>query len=123
LERCIRIQLDEANLEDLLILNFFISAKDKVEYDVDCVHRLLKHYLARDKIINGNFQFGINEEAQLLAVNSDEVSYLIDAYLADVVSDSNLKLTFSSLAAAIPGYARLACDLLYSAIDIYFKVI
>jgi NPH3 family len=55
--------------------------------------------------------------------NSDEVSYLIDAYLADVVSDSNLKLTFSSLAAAIPGYARLTCDLLYSAIDIYFKVI
>jgi NPH3 family len=128
LERCIGIQLDEANLEDLLILNFFISAKDKVVYDVDCVHRLLNHFLAKDKITNGGFQFkGINEDAQLLAVNPDgltKVSYLIDAYLAEVASDSNLKLeTFRSLAAAIPGYARLSCDLLYSAIDIYFKVI
>lgn len=139
LERRIGIQLDEANLEDLLIPNFAISTKDEVMYDVDCVHRLLNHFLAMNKIINGGIQCeGINQDVRLLAinggvqlagsdVNSDaliKVSYLIDAYLAEVASDSNLKLeTFRSLAAAIPEYARLACDMLYRAIDIYLKVI
>lgn len=139
LERRIGMQLHEANLEDLLIPNFSNSVNDEVMYDVGCVHRLLHHFLSMDKIISGGIQSeGINGDVQLLAINggvhmagSDvnsnallRVSCLIDAYLAEVASDSNLKFEiFRSLAAAIPEYARLTCDLLYSAVDIYFKVI
>lgn len=138
LERRIGMQLHEANLEDLLMPNFSNSVNDEVMYDVGCVHRLLHHFLSMDKIINGGIQSeGINEDVQLSVINggvhmagSDvnsnalvRVSYLIDAYLAEVASDSNLKFEkFRSLAAAIPEYARLTCDLLYSAVDIYFKV-
>ncbi|KAJ4785671.1 BTB/POZ domain-containing protein [Rhynchospora pubera] len=137
LERRIGTQLDEANLEDLLIPNFSNSAKDETMYDVDCVHRILRHFLTMDKMINVGVQSeGNNEDVQLLEsnrgvqlavsdVNSDaviRVSYLVDAYLAEVASDSNLKSeTFSSFAAAIPEYARVTCDMLYSAIDIYLK--
>lgn len=50
------------------------------------------------------------------------VANLVDAYLADVASDVNLKFQkFQSLAAAIPDYARPVSDGIYRAIDIYLK--
>lgn len=123
LERRIGMQLDKATLEDLLIPN--ISESVETLYDVDCVHRILDHFLAMDQETGGASP-GLGEDAQMLASPSlmpiTMVAKLIDGYLAEVAPDVNLKLPkFRSLAAAIPDYARPIDDGLYRAIDIYLK--
>jgi len=124
LERRIGMQLDKASLEDLLIPN--ISESVETLYDVDCVQRIVDHFLAMDQETGGASP-GLGEEGQILASPSlmpiTMVAKLIDGYLAEVAPDENLKLTkFRSLAAAIPEYARPIDDGLYRAIDIYLKV-
>jgi len=123
LERRIGMQLDKASLEDLLIPN--ISESVETLYDVDCVQRIVDHFLAMDQETGGASP-GLGEEGQILASPSlmpiTMVAKLIDGYLAEVAPDENLKLTkFRSLAAAIPEYARPIDDGLYRAIDIYLK--
>jgi hypothetical protein len=125
LERRIGLQLDKATLEDLLITN--MSESDETLYDVDCIHRILGHFLAMDQETGGASP-GLGDDGQLLASPSlmpvTMVAKLIDGYLAEVAPDSNLKLPkFKSLAAAIPDYARPIDDGLYRAVDIYLKVI
>lgn len=124
LERRIGLQLDKATLEDLLITN--MSESIEMLYDVDCVHRILDHFLAMDQETGGASP-GIGEDGHLLASPSllpiTMVAKLIDGYLAEVAPDANLKLPkFRSLAAAIPDYARPIDDGLYRAVDIYLKV-
>ncbi|XP_048546600.1 BTB/POZ domain-containing protein At1g30440-like [Triticum urartu] len=123
LERRIGLQLDKATLEDLLITN--MSESIEMLYDVDCVHRILDHFLAMDQETGGASP-GIGEDGHLLASPSllpiTMVAKLIDGYLAEVAPDANLKLPkFVSLAAAIPDYARPIDDGLYRAVDIYLK--
>lgn len=123
LERRIGLQLDKATLEDLLITN--MSESIEMLYDVDCVHRILDHFLAMDQETGGASP-GIGEDGHLLASPSllpiTMVAKLIDGYLAEVAPDVNLKLPkFRSLAAAIPDYARPIDDGLYRAVDIYLK--
>ncbi|XP_072967387.1 BTB/POZ domain-containing protein At1g30440-like [Typha angustifolia] len=123
LERRIGMQLEQATLEDLLIPNF--SDSTETLYDVDCVRRILDHFLAIDQETGGASP-GLAEDGQLLGSPSlipiTTVSKLIDGYLAEVAPDVNLKLPkFHSLAAAIPDYARPLDDGLYRAIDIYLK--
>lgn len=123
LERRIGLQLDKATLEDLLIPN--ISESLETLYDVDCVQRIVDHFLAMDQETGGASP-GPGEDGQMLASPSlmpiAMVAKLIDAYLAEVAPDMNLKLPkFQSLAAAIPDYARPIDDGLYRAIDIYLK--
>ncbi|XP_037463667.1 BTB/POZ domain-containing protein At1g30440-like [Triticum dicoccoides] len=123
LERRIGLQLDKATLEDLLITN--MSESIEMLYDVDCVHRILDHFLAMDQETGGASP-GIGEDGHLLASPSllpiTMVAKLIDGYLAEVAPDANLKLPkFRSLAAAIPDYARPIDDGLYRAVDIYLK--
>lgn len=124
LERRIGMQLDKATLEDLLIPN--ISESMETLYDVDCIQRIVDHFLAMDQETGGASP-GLGEDGQMLASPSlmpiAMVAKLIDAYLAEVAPDVNLKLPkFQSLAAAIPDYARAIDDGLYRAIDIYLKV-
>ncbi|KAF8712803.1 hypothetical protein HU200_028575 [Digitaria exilis] len=123
LERRIGMQLDKASLEDLLIPN--ISESVETLYDVDCVQRIVEHFLAMDQEAGGASP-GLGEDGQILASPSlvpiTMVAKLIDGYLAEVAPDENLKLPkFRSLAAAIPDYARPIDDGLYRAIDIYLK--
>lgn len=123
LERRIGLQLDKATLEDLLITN--MSESIEMLYDVDCVHRILDHFLAMDQETGGASP-GIGDDGHLLASPSllriTMVAKLIDGYLAEVAPDANLKLPkFRSLASAIPEYARPIDDGLYRAIDIYLK--
>ncbi|TVU43488.1 hypothetical protein EJB05_09964 [Eragrostis curvula] len=123
LERRIGMQLDKATLEDLLIPN--ISDSVETLYDVDCIQRILDHFLAMDQE-SGGASPGLGEDGQILASPSlmpiTMVAKLIDGYLAEVAPDANLKLPkFQSLAAAIPDYARPIDDGLYRAIDIYLK--
>lgn len=123
LEKRIGMQLDQANLEDLLMPNF--SHSMETLYDVDCVQRILEHFLAMDQVTGGASP-SIVDDAQLLGSPSltpiTMVAKLIDGYLAEVAPDVNLKLPkFQSLAAAVPEYARPLDDGLYRAIDIYLK--
>ncbi|KAK4488150.1 hypothetical protein RD792_003892 [Penstemon davidsonii] len=123
LEKRIGMQLDQATLEDLLMPNFSYSMETL--YDVECVQRILDHFLAMDQVVGGASPGSI-DDGQLMGSPSltpiTMVAKLIDGYLAEVAPDVNLKLPkFQSLAAAVPEYARPLDDGLYRAIDIYLK--
>ncbi|XP_051125985.1 BTB/POZ domain-containing protein At1g30440 [Andrographis paniculata] len=123
LEKRIGMQLDQATLEDLLMPNF--SNSMETLYDVDCVQRILDHFLVMDQVV-GDASPGSVNDGQLMESPSlmpiTMVAKLIDGYLAEVAPDVNLKLPkFQTLAAAVPEYARPLDDGLYRAIDIYLK--
>ncbi|KAL5731680.1 hypothetical protein ACHQM5_004385 [Ranunculus cassubicifolius] len=121
LERRIGMQLDQATLEDLLMPNF--SYTMETLYNVECVQRILEHFLAMDQVAGGDSPL---DDDQLMGSPSltpiTMVAKLIDGYLAEVAPDTNLKLPkFLSLAENVPDYARPLDDGLYRAIDIYLK--
>ncbi|KAK9153317.1 hypothetical protein Sjap_000797 [Stephania japonica] len=123
LEKRIGMQLDQASLEDLLMPNFSYSMETL--YNVECVHRILEHFLAMDQSSGGASPCSV-DDGQLMGSPSltpiTMVAKLIDGYLAEVAPDINLKLPkFQELAAAVPDYARPLDDGLYRAIDIYLK--
>ncbi|VVA29313.1 PREDICTED: BTB/POZ [Prunus dulcis] len=128
-EKRIGMQLDQATLEDLLMPNFSYSMETL--YNVDCVQRILDHFLAMDQITGGGVSPSSMDDGQLIGSPAGPsltpitmVAKLIDGYLAEVAPDVNLKLPkFQALAAAVPEYARPLDDGLYRAIDIYLKVI
>ncbi|KAJ9140854.1 hypothetical protein P3X46_031449 [Hevea brasiliensis] len=123
LEKRIGMQLDQATLEDLLMPNFSYSMETL--YNVDCVQRILEHFLAMDQITGGASPCSV-DDSHLIGSPSltpiTLVAKLIDGYLAEVAPDVNLKLPkFQALAAAVPEYARPLDDGLYRAIDVYLK--
>ncbi|XP_057763893.1 BTB/POZ domain-containing protein At1g30440 [Salvia miltiorrhiza] len=123
LEKRVGVQLDQATLEDLLMPN--VSYSMETLYDVDCVHRILEHFLAMDQVV-GDASPGSVDDGQLMGSPSltpiTMVAKLIDGYLAEVAPDVHLKLPkFHSLAAVVPEYARPLDDGLYRAIDVYLK--
>lgn len=125
LEKRIGMQLDQATLEDLLMPNFSYSMETL--YNVECVQRILDHFLAMDQITGGASPCSV-DDGQLMGSPSltpiTMVAKLIDGYLAEVAPDVNLKLPkFQKLAATVPDYARPLDDGLYRAIDIYLKVL
>ncbi|KAJ4981797.1 hypothetical protein NE237_032634 [Protea cynaroides] len=123
LEKRTGMQLDQATLEDLLMPNFSYSMETL--YDVDCIQRILEHFLAMDQATGGASPCS-DDDGQLMGSPSltpiTMVAKMIDGYLAEVAPDINLKLPkFQALAAAVPEYARPLDDGLYRAIDIYLK--
>lgn len=125
LERRIGLQLEQSSLEDLLIPNIGYSVETL--YDIDCFQRILDHFMSIEQA-SAAVSPCIMEERQVvdeaLSLTSlTMVANLVDAYLAEVAPDTNLKFPkFQSLAAVIPDYARPAADGIYRAIDIYLKV-
>lgn len=126
LEKRIGSQLDEADLEDLLIPNIGYSMETL--HDIDCVQRMLDHFMIVDHDDVDSTSNDIEEERRLVAGPQRlspmaKVAELMDGYLAEVAPDVNLKLPkFQSLAALVPDYARTLDDGIYRAIDIYLKV-
>ncbi|XP_008775449.2 BTB/POZ domain-containing protein At5g03250-like [Phoenix dactylifera] len=124
LEKRIGAQLDDAALEDLLIPNVGYSVETL--YDIDCVQRILDHFMLTDQSMLANSPSTLNE-GQVMAPSPSltpmtMVAKLVDGYLAEVAPDVNLKLPkFQSLAAVIPDYARPLDDGIYRAIDTYLK--
>ncbi|CAN6241058.1 unnamed protein product [Urochloa humidicola] len=125
LERRAGNQLEEAALEDLLIPNTGYSAETL--YDVDSAQRMVEQFM-----MTSTSAFAaspeITEEGQLVDAPSTElmpvstVAKLVDGYLAEVGTDTNLKLSkFQTIASLVPDYARAIDDSLYRAIDIYLK--
>ncbi|PON67973.1 Voltage dependent potassium channel [Trema orientale] len=125
LEKRIGAQLDQALLEDLLIPSTGYSMETL--YDIDCVQRILDHFMIVDRDTSDCTSNSLVEEGQLMGGSHSltpitMVANLMDGFLAEVAPDPNLKLLkFQSLAAAIPEYARPLDDGIYRAIDIYLK--
>ncbi|KAK4360303.1 hypothetical protein RND71_019255 [Anisodus tanguticus] len=121
LEKRIGMQFDQATLEDLLMPNFSYSMETL--YNVECVQRILEHFLAMDQGTGGESPCSIDDDEQMMGLTPiTMVAKLIDGYLAEVAPDVNLKLLkFQTLAASVPEYARPLDDGLYRAIDIYLK--
>nr|XP_043634018.1 BTB/POZ domain-containing protein At5g03250-like [Erigeron canadensis] len=130
LERRIGMQLDQASIEDILIPN--IGYTSETLYEIDCVQRILDHFMIVDRDQDGSeiaeSVFSEDNDEDGLIGNSRSltpmtmVANLVDNYLAEVASDVNLKLEkFQCLAATIPDYARPIDDGMYRAVDIYFK--
>ncbi|XP_022756213.1 BTB/POZ domain-containing protein At1g30440-like [Durio zibethinus] len=122
-EKRIGLQLDQATLDDLLMPNFSYSMETL--YNVDCVQRILEHFLSMDQITGGASPCSV-DDGQIIGSPSltpiTMVAKLIDGYLAEVAPDINLKVPkFQALAASVPDYARPLDDGLYRAIDIYLK--
>ncbi|XP_007027338.2 PREDICTED: BTB/POZ domain-containing protein At5g03250 [Theobroma cacao] len=124
LEKRVGAQLDQALLVDLLIPNMGYS---ETLYDIDCVQRILDHFMLVEQAAAITTPPCIVEEAQLMN-GSDSltpmtmVATLMDGFLAEVAPDVNFKLPkFEALAATIPDYARPLDDGLYHAIDVYLK--
>jgi APA family basic amino acid/polyamine antiporter len=122
LEKRVGMQLDKATLEDLLLPNF--SYTMDTLYNVECVRRILDHFLEMDQTTGGSGSPCLDDvmaSPSLAPITA--VAKLIDGYLAEIAPDMNLKPPkFESLAAALPEYARPLDDGLYRAIDVYLKV-
>ncbi|KAF8395236.1 hypothetical protein HHK36_019178 [Tetracentron sinense] len=127
LEKRVGAQFDQAALEDLLIPNMGYTVETL--YDIDCVQRILDHFMSVDQTAVPSSSPCIVDEGQLQLVDGTHsltpmtmVANLVDGYLAEVAPDVNLKFPkFQSLAAVIPDYARPVDDGIYHAIDIYLK--
>ncbi|KAK3015352.1 hypothetical protein RJ639_005624 [Escallonia herrerae] len=120
LEKKIGSQLEQATLDDLLIPSY--SYLNETLYDVDCVERILVHFLdgfeerSASRIEGEDENSGVRSAALML------VGKLIDGYLSEIASDANLKPEkFYKLAMALPDHARLFDDGLYRAVDVYLK--
>ncbi|EFH56586.1 phototropic-responsive NPH3 family protein [Arabidopsis lyrata subsp. lyrata] len=134
LERRISHQLDQAILEDILI-----PANMGAMYDTDSVQRIFSMFLNLDEC---DYRDDDDDEDAGDAVDESEmaiydfegaespkqssifkVSKLMDSYLAEVALDSSLPPSkFIALAELLPDHARVLCDGLYRAVDIFLKV-
>lgn len=123
LERRIGMQFEQVSLEDLLIPSY--SYNVETLYDIDCVQRILQHCLYFDQQAPESVQQGIEEGAFIASPSLTpltKIGKLVDAFLAEVAPDVNLKPgVFQSLADSVPNYARLYDDGLYRAIDVFLK--
>ncbi|KAG8062520.1 hypothetical protein GUJ93_ZPchr0003g17426 [Zizania palustris] len=130
LERKAATQLEQATLEDVLIPSY--SGATETLYDVDCVERVVRHFLVEEELGEAvaSTSAAITEEAAAAtttasrpsAVAMVHVGKLVDSYLAEIASDANLKpAKFCELALALPDHARIYDDGVYRAVDIYLK--
>ncbi|KAL2348448.1 hypothetical protein Fmac_002448 [Flemingia macrophylla] len=114
LEKKIGSHLDEVTLDDLLIPSY--SYLNETLYDIDCVGRILGHFLKEERNVAAIDRRVPRSPALML------VGKLIDGYLSEIASDANLRPSkFYELAVLVPDRARLFHDGLYGAVDVYLK--
>nr|GMD02954.1 BTB/POZ domain-containing protein At3g22104-like [Ipomoea batatas]GMD10205.1 BTB/POZ domain-containing protein At3g22104-like [Ipomoea batatas] len=107
LEVVIGSQLDRATIDDLLIPS---PPGKRYAYDVSLILKLLKTFLRE----NSRYFFSYSLK---------KVGTLIDLYIMEVAPDQFLQPSkFIALATALPDTARDSYEILYEAIDVYFKV-
>jgi hypothetical protein len=115
-------------LEDLLLPN--LAHNQETLYDIDCVQRILDHFVHRDQLSQPIVPPAAPPLDDDHAIGSSPslapwvmVGNLIDDYLAEVAPDVNVKPSkFQTLAEFLPDIARVSEDRLYRAVDIYLKV-
>lgn len=126
LVRKIGMQLEEANMNDILIRS---PEGESIKYDVDTVQKIVEEFLMQDQNSEIESVEGDHEvqEIRRPGILSDAsklmVAKLIDGYLAEVAKDPNLPVSkFIHLAEMVSSIPRPAHDGLYRAIDMYLKV-
>lgn len=119
LEKRVGMQLEQANLADLMIPAFY--SKSETMFDVDLVQRLVEHFLVQEQTAEGESPPAAKHGGGGMSAKM-RVARLIDSYLTEVSRDRNLSLTkFQVLAEALPDSARSCDDGLYRAVDSYLK--
>lgn len=113
------LQLEEATLEDLLLLRSHSSSHHH-RYDTDLVATVLESFLMLWRR-QSSAHLSSNNSQLLHSIR--KVAKLIDSYLQAVAQDVHMSFSkFASLAEAVPDIARESHDRLYKAINIYLKV-
>ncbi|KAF5937413.1 hypothetical protein HYC85_024919 [Camellia sinensis] len=131
LERRIGLQLDQAILEDLLILANSHGNNHSPMYDTDSILRIFSIFLNLDE--DDDEDNHLRDESEMVydfdSPGSPKqssilnASKLLDNCLAEVALDSNLTPSkFVALAELLPDHARIVNDGLYRAVDIFLKV-
>ncbi|XP_062216497.1 BTB/POZ domain-containing protein SR1IP1-like [Phragmites australis] len=122
LEKRMAAQLGQAVLDDLLIPSS--SPEAGTAFDVDAVQRILVGYLEHE---GEAIWLDYSTEDDFISTASPPndvgmVGKLMEAYLAEIASDVNLRIDkFIGLAEMIPERARFNEDGMYRAIDIHLK--
>ncbi|KAL2539304.1 Phototropic-responsive NPH3 family protein [Abeliophyllum distichum] len=107
LEKRVSWHLDQASLDELMIPSFSHTCTTLL--DVELVLRMVTRFVHMD---------GAARSGAALV----KVARLVDWYLAEAATDSNLTLSqFVALATALPSHVRAADDALYRAVDMYLK--
>ncbi|XP_077213319.1 phototropic-responsive NPH3 family protein [Tasmannia lanceolata] len=127
LEKRVGMQLEQANLADLLIPSY---SKTETLYDIELVQRLLEHFLVQEQTepMSPSRQSLSEKHSYENSPRSNgpdakmRVARLVDSYLTEASRDRNLSLTkFQVLAETLPDSARTCDDGLYRAVDSYLK--
>ncbi|MCD9645755.1 BTB/POZ domain-containing protein sr1ip1 [Datura stramonium] len=119
LERRMSLQLGQAVLDDLLIPSYSLTGGTL--FDVETVKRIMTNFLEYEMVGN---RLGCNDEENAFPSASDmeKVGKLMEDYLAEIATDSNLSVSeFISVAEVIPEQSRITEDTMYKAIDMYLK--
>ncbi|KAL2525393.1 BTB/POZ domain-containing protein [Abeliophyllum distichum] len=87
LEEKIGLKLEEATLDDLLIPSY--SYLNETLYDIDCVERIVGHFL---RGLEERSKIGVEDEnSSFQSAALMLVEKLIDGYLSEIASDVNLQ--------------------------------
>ncbi|KAK3017728.1 hypothetical protein RJ639_003084 [Escallonia herrerae] len=89
LEKKIGSQLEQATLDDLLILSY--SYLNEMLYNVDCVERILGYFLDGFEVRSASRIEGEDENSGVRSTELMLVGKLIDGYLSEIASDAKLK--------------------------------
>lgn len=131
LERRIGLQLDQAILEDILILANSHGNNHHPIYETDTIFKIFSVFLNTDEDDNeeshtrddNEFGYDFDNLGSPKQSSILKVSKLLDNYLAEIALDSNLQPSkFTALAELLPDHARTTSDGLYRAVDIFLKV-
>lgn len=120
LERRMSLQLGQAVLDDVLFPSYSLTGD--TFFDVETVKHIMMNFLEYEMVGN---RLGFNDEENMFPSASDmeKVGKLMQDYLAEIASDSNLSVSeFISVAEVIPEQLRITEDMMYKAIDMYLKV-
>ncbi|XP_015063730.1 BTB/POZ domain-containing protein SR1IP1-like [Solanum pennellii] len=119
LERRMSLQLGQAVLDDVLFPSYSLTGD--TFFDVETVKHIVMNFLEYEMVGN---RLGFNDEENMFPSASDmeKVGKLMQDYLAEIASDSNLSVSeFISVAEVIPEQLRITEDMMYKAIDMYLK--
>lgn len=109
-------QLDEATLNDLLLLTTK-SGDDRSNYDVELVQAVLESFVRQWK----RRAPSTDERESIRSMR--KIGKLIDSYMQIVARDAKISVQrMAALAATLPEIARSDHDDLYKAINVYLKV-
>ncbi|KAF8115782.1 hypothetical protein N665_0025s0231 [Sinapis alba] len=122
LENRVGMALEDANVYDLLILNFKSEDQQKgarspeeyTIYNVDVVHRIFEYFLIHEQ--------QHQQQHQQVQGGKPSITKLLDNYLSQIAKDPYLSITkFQVLAEMLPESSWKCHDGLYRAIDMFLK--